>query len=70
VGRPLYSSPDVTFREGEGRVRTGHAAQNLSRLRRIALNRLRRETTLRAGIGINRQRAGWDHDCLLKVLSA
>jgi predicted transposase YbfD/YdcC len=70
VENPLHWSLDVTFAEDDSRVRTGHAAQNLSRLRRIALNQLRRETTLKAGIQIKRQRAGWDHDYLLKVLAS
>lgn len=70
VENPLHWSLDVSFGEDDSRVRTGHAAQNLSRLRRIALNQLRRETTLPVGIAIKRQRAGWDHDYLLKVLSA
>ena len=70
VENPLHWSLDVTFAEDDCRVRTGHAAQNLSRLRRIALNQLRREKTLNAGIHIKRQTAGWDHDYLLKVLAA
>jgi predicted transposase YbfD/YdcC len=70
VENPLHWSLDVTFGEDDSRVRKGHAAQNLSRLRRIALNQLQREKTLKAGIQIKRQRAGWDHDYLLKVLAS
>jgi len=46
----------------------GHAAENLSRLRRIALNMLQRETTRKIFIRAKRLRAGWDHDYLLHIL--
>lgn len=59
----------MNFGEDACRVRKGHGAQNFSRLRRIALNLLQRETTNRRGIKIKRQRAGWDHDYLLRVLT-
>jgi len=70
VENPLHWSLDVTFGEDDSRVRKGHAAQNLSRLRRIALNQLQRDKTLKAGIQTKRQRAGWDHAYLLKVLAS
>ena len=65
----LHWHLDVSFGEDACRVRKGHGAENFSRLRRIALNLLQRETTNRRGIKIKRQRAGWDHDYLLRVLT-
>jgi len=65
----LHWHLDVSFGEDACRVRKGHGAENFSRLRRIALNLLHRETTNPRGLKIKRQRAGWDHDYLLRVLT-
>jgi predicted transposase YbfD/YdcC len=60
---------DVSLREDDSRVRTGHAAENFSRLRRIALNLLRAEAGLKVGIQSKRLRCGWDEHYLLRVLT-
>ncbi len=59
---------DVTFGEDYCLVRKGNAAQNFSTMRRMALNMLKREATLKASIAGKRKRAGWDEKYLLKVL--
>ena len=61
---------DINFREDDCRIRQGHAAENFSRLNRIALNLLKAEKTNDGGIKTKRLCCGWDHDYLLKVLSA
>ena len=61
---------DIAFREDDCRVRKGNGAQNFAVLRHIALNMLRRETTEKCSIRAKRLKAGWDHDYLLKVLTA
>jgi predicted transposase YbfD/YdcC len=64
----LHWCLDVTFGEDQSRVRMGHAAENLARLRRMALTLLRQETTCKRGLKTKRARAGWDDNYLLKVL--
>lgn len=70
IENQLHWHLDVSFAEDACRIRTRHAAENFSRLRRIALNQLQRERTLNGGIKTKRLKAGWDHDYLLMVLSA
>jgi len=70
VENSLHWSLDVSFNEDASRIRNGYAAENFSRLRRIALNLLKREITEKVGIKVKRLRAGWDEDYLLEVLSA
>lgn len=60
----------VACREGECRVRTGHAAEHFAVLRHVALNLLRRERARRAGFHAERLTCGRDEAHLLKVLAA
>lgn len=46
----LHDVLDVSFGEDPSRIRKGRAAENFSRIRRIALNLPRRETTRKRGI--------------------
>jgi predicted transposase YbfD/YdcC len=68
VENPLHWVLDVAFSEDHSRVRMGYAAENLSRLRRIALNMLQRESSGKRSIRLKRLKAGWDHDYLLQIL--
>ncbi len=70
IENKLHWHLDVSFGEDACRIRTDHAAENFSRLRRIALNQLQREKTLKTGIKTKRLTCGWDHNYLLKVLSS
>lgn len=68
VENQLHWSLDVSFREDDCRLRKGHGAENFSRLRRIALNLLKSESSVKVGIKGKRLKAGWNHDYLLRVL--
>jgi len=61
---------DVAFQEDANRARAEHAQANLITLRHLALNQLKRETSLKASVKAKRMRAGWDDAYLLKVLYA
>jgi predicted transposase YbfD/YdcC len=68
VENSLHWTLDVTFNEDQCRVRTGHAAENFSTLRRMALNILKRETSLKSGLKCKQKYAGWNPSYLLKLL--
>jgi predicted transposase YbfD/YdcC len=68
VENKLHWVLDVWFREDQSRARTGHAAENLATLRRLALNLLKREKTKKRGIKGKQLNAGWDHAYLLRLL--
>jgi predicted transposase YbfD/YdcC len=69
IENSLHWSLDINFREDESRIRKGHGAENYSRLSRIAVNLLKRDTTEKVGITSKRLKAGWDHDYLLQLLT-
>jgi predicted transposase YbfD/YdcC len=69
VENNLHWQLDVSFGEDANRTRKGHGAENHSRLCRIALNLLKRDTSVKAGIKAKRLNAGWDHDYLLRLIS-
>jgi len=68
IENELHWSLDVCFGEDQSRARIGNAAENLSRVRRLALTLLKQETTVKAGIKAKRLKAGWDEKYLLHIL--
>jgi len=60
---------DVAFREDDSRVRTDFGPENFGILRRIALNLLKQESTLKIGVKAKRKAAGWDEAYLRRVLA-
>jgi predicted transposase YbfD/YdcC len=68
VENKLHWVLDVCFREDQCRARVGYAAENLSTLRRLALNLLRQDKTKKRGIKGKQLNAGWNHTYLLRLL--
>jgi predicted transposase YbfD/YdcC len=68
IENQLHWVMDIHFGEDQSRARTGHAAENLATLRRLALNLLKRDTTKKRGIRGKQKNAGWDHAYLLHLL--
>ena len=68
IENQLHWQLDVSFREDDCRVRTGHAAANLSVIRRFALGLLRRETACRCGIETKRLKCALSDEYREKVL--
>jgi len=65
----LHWSLDVTFREDTLRNRVGHSAENFSRIRRLALNLLRRDKTCKNGLKGKRLKACLKQDYLLRIIT-
>lgn len=55
---------DVTFAEDDSRIRKGSSPEISAALRRMALNILQRDTTVKENIRGKRLRAGWDENVL------
>jgi predicted transposase YbfD/YdcC len=66
----LHWSLDVTFAEDRSRVRRDHGPENLSLLRRLSLSILQQDASCKDSLSGKRQRAGWDEEFLLQILTA
>ena len=64
----LHWCLDVSFNEDASRIRQGHAAENFSRLRRLALNLLRKDKTFKIGLKAKTKACSWDHQYLMDIL--
>lgn len=69
VENQLHWLLDVAFSEDDCSIHTGHAPQNLSLLRKMALSLIRLESTLKAGVARKRKMAAFDNDFALSILS-
>jgi len=68
IENSLHWVLDYAFREDDSRLRKDHSPETFAILRRIALNLLKHDKSLKVGIKNKRLRAGWDHDYLLSLL--
>jgi predicted transposase YbfD/YdcC len=77
VENGLHWCLDVQMNEDQCRVRVGNGTENFSRLRRIALNKLKRweirkesGKVMQAGLRLKQQACGWSRNFLLEALLA
>jgi predicted transposase YbfD/YdcC len=77
IENSLHWCLDVAMNEDQCRLRKNHGAENFSRLRRIALNKLKRweikkenGKIMKAGIRLKQQACGWSREFLIQALLA
>ena len=77
IENQLHWRLDVSMNEDQCRLRIGHGAENFSRLRRIALDKLRRweirkenGKVKKASLRLKQQACGWSHKFLIEALLA
>ena len=68
VENKLHWHLDVSFGEDLCKIRTDHAAENFSLVKKMALNLLKADTSEKLGIPNKRKLAGWSQEYLLKIL--
>lgn len=68
IENSLHWTLDITFREDEARLRTGHCAENFATLRRIAFNLLKRHPA-KDSMKRKRFRAALDENFLLELVT-
>ena len=68
VENGLHWCLDVAYGEDQARMREGNSAENFSILRRITLNLLKPDKTVKVGIKNKRLKAGWDDAYRAKIL--
>ena len=68
VENKLHWVLDVVFKEDYSRVRKGNGAENLTTIRKIALNTIKRDNTVKTSIKNKRKMCGWDDSYALNIL--
>jgi predicted transposase YbfD/YdcC len=69
IENKLHWSLDVSFNEDANRTRTDNSAENLSVIRRVGLNLLKTDQTMKVGIAAKRKAAGWNTEYLETILN-
>jgi predicted transposase YbfD/YdcC len=68
VENQLHWHLDVSFGEDLCKIRTDHAAENFSLVKKMALGLLKADTSEKLGVPNKRKLAGWSSEYLLKIL--
>jgi predicted transposase YbfD/YdcC len=69
IENSLHWVLDVTFREDDSRIRQGSGPEIALMFRKLALNILQRDTTLKSSLRGKRLQAGWNNDPLEAMLA-
>jgi predicted transposase YbfD/YdcC len=69
IENKLHWVLDVLFKEDYCRVRTGNGAENLTTIRKIALNTFKMDQTESCSLKRKRKRAAWDDNYALMIIS-
>lgn len=69
VENKLHWQLDISFNEDSLRLRSGHGAENIALINKLALNLLKNEKSTKVGVKNKRLKAGWDNDYMMKVLN-
>ena len=70
VENQLHWVLDVGFGEDHARHRAKNSAENMSLLRKWALNLIRTRKSRKGGVKNNRKQAGWDRNYLVELITA
>jgi predicted transposase YbfD/YdcC len=70
IENQVHWTLDVIFKEDQCRIRFGHAPRNFSFLRRMALNILNQEKTLKRSLRQKSKRASMNNDYMVTVLKS
>ncbi len=70
IENQVHWTLDVTFSEDKCRIRSGNAPRNFALLRRMALNALNLEKTLKRSLRQKSQRASMNNDYMMTVLQS
>lgn len=68
VENNLHWTLDMTFREDDSRMRTGHSAENFAMMRRIALSLVKRDSQSKRSLKRRRKICGYDNTYLERLL--
>jgi predicted transposase YbfD/YdcC len=69
IENKLHWILDVIFKEDYSRVRTGNGAENLTTVRKIALNAFKRDTSQKTSLKNKRKKASWNDAYAVQILS-
>ena len=69
IENSLHWVLDVTFREDDSRIRKGSGPEIASMFRKLAVNILQRDTTIKSSIRGKRLQAGWNNNVLEAILA-